>query len=76
MNLLNDFLDRLQRAFESEQRFVADASHELRTPLSVIRGEIEVTLTRPHSAMGPSRCGSFLRVGRSSGRTCAGVSVS
>ncbi|MFZ0428778.1 MAG: histidine kinase dimerization/phospho-acceptor domain-containing protein, partial [Acidobacteriota bacterium] len=42
----NDFLDRLQQAFESEQRFVADASHELRTPLSIIRGEIEVTLKR------------------------------
>jgi signal transduction histidine kinase len=35
-------LDRLQRAFDHEREFVADASHELRTPLTVISGQIEL----------------------------------
>jgi signal transduction histidine kinase len=37
-------LERLQAAFASQRRFVANASHELRTPLSVMRTELEVTL--------------------------------
>ncbi|GAA0541159.1 two-component sensor histidine kinase [Saccharopolyspora subtropica] len=40
-------LDRLQAAFDSQRRFVANASHELRTPLSVIRTELDVTLSDP-----------------------------
>jgi signal transduction histidine kinase len=40
-------LERLDRAFMSQQRFVADASHELRTPLAVIRAEVDVTLADP-----------------------------
>ncbi|HEV3451519.1 MAG TPA: histidine kinase dimerization/phospho-acceptor domain-containing protein, partial [Acidimicrobiia bacterium] len=40
-------LERLDRAFMSQQRFVADASHELRTPLAVIRTEVDVTLADP-----------------------------
>jgi two-component system OmpR family sensor kinase len=35
---LNAMLASLQRARQSEQRFVADASHELRTPLTALRG--------------------------------------
>ncbi|WP_245780217.1 HAMP domain-containing sensor histidine kinase [Actinopolyspora lacussalsi] len=42
-------LDRLQTAFESQHRFVANASHELRTPLSVIRTELDVTLSDPNA---------------------------
>ena len=40
-------LDRLQAAFESQRRFVANASHELRTPLTVMRTEVDVTLSDP-----------------------------
>lgn len=35
-------LDKLDVAFESERRFVANASHELRTPLAVVRTAIDV----------------------------------
>jgi signal transduction histidine kinase len=38
---LNTMLDSLERARESERRFVADASHELRTPLTALRGNVE-----------------------------------
>ncbi|GAA4886069.1 sensor histidine kinase [Actinomycetospora straminea] len=40
-------LDRLQAAFDAQQRFVANASHELRTPLAVLRTEVDVTLADP-----------------------------
>lgn len=42
-------LDRLQAAFEAQRHFVANASHELRTPLSVIRTELDVTLSDEHA---------------------------
>ena len=44
---LNGMLDRLESAFQSQQRFVANASHELRSPLTVIRAEAEVALANP-----------------------------
>ena len=40
----DDLLDRLERAFGAQRRFVANASHELRTPLTVQRAAIEVAL--------------------------------
>ncbi|MEO8035660.1 MAG: HAMP domain-containing sensor histidine kinase, partial [Acidobacteriota bacterium] len=43
---LNELLERLQRAFDSQRRFMADASHELRTPVAIIQGEADVTLAR------------------------------
>ncbi len=40
-------LARLDSAFDSQRRFVANASHELRTPLSIIRAELDVTMSNP-----------------------------
>ena len=40
-------LERLDAAFTSQKRFVANAAHELRTPLTVMRTAIEVTLSKP-----------------------------
>ncbi|WP_413568243.1 sensor histidine kinase [Bdellovibrio sp. HCB117] len=39
---LNEMLDRIQQAFLSQERFVADASHQLLTPLTIMRGELEL----------------------------------
>jgi len=41
---LNAMLASLERSFERERAFVADASHELRTPLAILRTEIELAL--------------------------------
>jgi signal transduction histidine kinase len=40
----NGMLDRLDNAFERQQRFVADASHELRTPFATMRAQVDVAL--------------------------------
>ena len=46
----NSMLDRLQKGFEAQRRFVADAAHELKTPLTAMKGHLEVTLQRARSA--------------------------
>ena len=38
---LNEMLERIEKAFTSQERFVADASHQLLTPLTILKGEIE-----------------------------------
>jgi signal transduction histidine kinase len=48
-------LGRLDAAFDSQRRFVANASHELRTPLTIMRTEIDVALADPGSSAGQLR---------------------
>ena len=45
----DEMLDRLQAAFEGQNRFIANASHELRTPLAVMRATVDVVLDNPTS---------------------------
>ncbi|MCA9937939.1 MAG: HAMP domain-containing protein [Anaerolineales bacterium] len=39
---LNMTLDRLEKLFRSQQRFLADVSHELRTPLTALQGNVDL----------------------------------
>ncbi len=39
---LNAMLARLERSYQDQRRFVADASHELRTPVAIVRGNVEL----------------------------------
>jgi signal transduction histidine kinase len=55
----DEMLDRLQSAFESQRRFIANAGHELRTPLAVMRTTVDVVLAKPD----PSRA-ELLGMGR------------
>jgi len=46
----NALLQRIEHAVTGTRRFTSDASHELRAPLTVLRGELELALTRPRSS--------------------------
>ena len=39
---VNQMLERLERAFTGQRRFLDDAGHELKTPLTVLQGHLEL----------------------------------
>jgi signal transduction histidine kinase len=53
-------LERLDRAFDGQRRFVANASHELRTPLAINRTLIEVALDNPQASESLRQLGTNL----------------
>ena len=44
---LDDYSSRLTEVVKRDREFNADVSHELRTPLAVIKGAVELSLSRP-----------------------------
>ncbi|HEY0504615.1 MAG TPA: HAMP domain-containing sensor histidine kinase [Lysobacter sp.] len=44
---LDDYAERLTEVVQRDREFNADVSHELRTPLAVIKGAVELLLSRP-----------------------------
>jgi signal transduction histidine kinase len=63
---LDDLFSRLQRSFDAQRRFVANASHELRTPLTVERTLLQVALADPNASAATLRatCEELLAAGR------------
>jgi heavy metal sensor kinase len=48
--VINHMIERLEKAFESQRRFVSDVAHEIRSPLTALRGQIEVALRKERSS--------------------------
>lgn len=53
-------LDRLDRAFDAQRHFVANASHELRTPVAAARTLLEVETAAPEASADLRRVGADL----------------
>jgi len=53
-------LGRLDRSFDGQRRFVANASHELLTPLALNRALVELAVTRPEATAETKRLGESL----------------
>ncbi len=50
---MNRMLDRLERASESQRRFISDASHELRSPITATGATLELAIGDPGAADWP-----------------------
>ncbi|MFC4465291.1 sensor histidine kinase [Streptomyces xiangluensis] len=53
-------LERLDRSFDSQRRFVANASHELRTPLTLSRALVEMAVHRETASDDVQQLGAHL----------------
>jgi signal transduction histidine kinase len=60
ITVLNQLLERTERAFAAQRRLTADLGHELRTPLTALRGGLEIAL---RSARAPEYYQKVLRSG-------------
>lgn len=63
---IDQLLARLEAAFESQRRFVANASHELRTPLMLSQTLLQVALANPDITFASLRvaCEEAIEVGK------------
>ncbi|MGH9090168.1 MAG: sensor histidine kinase [Acidimicrobiales bacterium] len=63
---IDGLLARLEAAFDSQQRFVANASHELRTPLMLSQTLLQVALANPDITLASLRtaCQEAVDVGK------------
>jgi signal transduction histidine kinase len=69
-------LERLDRSFDGQRRFVANASHELRTPLTINRTLIQVALDTPSTPPSTHELGTtLLEVNRRHERLIDGLLV-
>jgi signal transduction histidine kinase len=71
----DQMLGRLDAAFETQRRFVANASHELRTPLAIARTEVDVALADPGTGAAELRAmaGRVLEANQRSERLIEGL---
>lgn len=64
-NTVDGLLARLEKSFDAQRQFVANASHELRTPLTLERTLLELALSDPNASIDSYRhtCEQLLAVG-------------
>jgi signal transduction histidine kinase len=48
-DVLNDMIERLDRSFSLQQRFVQNIAHELKAPMEILKGELETVLKKEGS---------------------------
>ena len=74
---IRDMLARLDRSYQAQRRFAANASHELRTPLATTQAVLDVALADP-SAVDVTRLATQLREvnARSAGTVAALLTLS
>jgi signal transduction histidine kinase len=68
-NTIDELLARLEAAFESQRRFIANASHELRTPLMLTQTMLQVALVDPNLTLDSLRstCQDVIATGKDQG---------